>query len=299
MAQTEKPTARIVDALEQLERERDGAPHTIPFSGHASSAGGRSKAAPSHAAAETPGETIRVWRRDEAHVRGSAESAPRQAGMKTAQSDTRREEQSLRELRVFRQQYGHHLQDVVDVLILALGWKAQKTGWVSVHLMDESLDPGVILGLAAEVAEKSDESVLVIDADILNGTLTRRVTVNASTGLGSLLARGTLPDEALLKDRRVSFLPAGTVPASLPAWLECRRLFDGCRQRYGLTLVYSPLGNENFLSKLLRASDEAWLWCVKDRTPKHTVRQITEIIRRASCPLSASVLVEPLRKPPR
>ncbi len=294
MGQTEKPTARIVDALEQLERERDVAPHTIPFSGHASSAASRSQSA-----AETPGETIRVWRRDDAHVAAPSGITSRRAEMKITQSETQAEEQSRVEYRVFRQQYGHHLQELVDILVLGLGWKAQNAGWLSVQLMDEALDPGLILGLATEVAEKSDQPVLVIDADILNGALTKRLAVNSRLGLGSLLAQGVLSDEAIMKTRHVAFLPAGTIPASLPAWLECRRLFDSCRQRYGLTLVYFPLANESFLLKLVRASDDAWLWCIKDRTPKHTVRQITEIIRGASCLLSASVLVEPFGKLPR
>jgi len=292
MGHGDRPTARIVEALEQLERERDGAPYTIPFSGHASSAGNRLKAAPPQPAGETSSETIRVWRRDEAHLGTLSGSDPRTTAAKTPRPETQSEEESAGQFRIFQRHYGHHLQDVVDVLVLALGWKAQKTGWVSVHLMDQALDPGVILGLAAEVAERSDEPVLVIDGDMRNSALTRRLGVNLAAGLAGLLPRGVLSDEAILKGQRISFLPAGTGLVSLPAWLECRRLFDGCRQRYGLTLVYFPLKYDNFLPKLLRASDEAWLWCVKDRTPKHTVRQITEIIRGASCPLSASVLME-------
>lgn len=287
--------SRIFRALQQLERdgEKEAQPGparvlenapgegavTIPYPG------------PKDEAAVSP-EGNRLWRPDGPHGEKPISAGPYLDRKITPRQGTGAGLPHADRLRAFHGLYRELLRDVLEALILNAAWKYQDRGCIITHLMDVAVDPAWLAALAAGLAEKRSAPILLVDADLQAARLTQRLGNFGPRPFHEVLRIGA-PIEAELPTSwmNLKFLPGRRLTAPLPAWVECTRLFDDFRSRYLMTLVLYPLQIDEFLPRLLRASDDVWLWCSARHTPRNILSSVVEQTRGLSRELSGVVLV--------
>lgn len=287
--------SRIFRALQQLERAYDEkaspslggteesssveSPVTIPYPGIKREGGPASDA-------------DRVWRSDGPHRGKLSPAGPFLDRAAIHQQKADAGNPLAAHLRTVHGLYQEHVKDIVQAVILKAAWKYQDHGCVTTHLVDVTLDLGLTAALATGLAEKTSGPILLVDADLWAARLTRRLGGFGPRGFHEVLRGGsTLEAELPTSWMNLRFLTGKPLAAPLPAWVECTRLFDDFRARYLVTLAIYPLQTDEFLPRLLRASDEVWLWCSAQQTSRRALRAIVDHTKGLSCELSGAVLI--------
>lgn len=294
-------SSRIIQALERWESETEDAiePRTIPIYPHVHQGEFEdlreedlSQEESDQAEVKSGLSRERIWRADGAHQAGPA-SQPYFPRSPSPWQPSGEERAFQHHLYVLHAAFGQAVRQVVDVLLLNLGWKYHEQGGVSLHLFDPAADCGLAVAVMTGLAEKSSSPLLLIDADLKETRLTRRVGLRPKEGFVDFLQRGYDPRfEQTTGWVNLRFLPGRTLEAGLPAWVDCRRFLVECRKRYALTVVVHPLRESALLPKLLAAADDLWLWTVAGRTSQKTVLRIKELAGAASCAIAGAMLVE-------
>lgn len=171
-----------------------------------------------------------------------------------------------------------------ETWVLSAMWKTAAThaGWISSQVVDPHVPIECALALSSDVCEKIGQSVLLIDGDP-SSRLTRTLGLSPECDLiDVMLGRATL-EESLIRLTRGGLycLPIRQVKSGwvLPNWADVNSLFQAVRQAFGFAVAFCPMSDDPLSLRILRNSDEFWLWCAAGSTP---AGQIKKVIQSAS-----------------
>jgi len=194
-------------------------------------------------------------------------------------------------------------RSTTPVRILAANILAQIPAREPVALMFTSPSDGegkteLLTRLASAVAEQTSHAVLLVDGNLPQPDLTRRMAPRATGGLADALARRMIWSEAVQPTSTpgLSILPAGCLALAgqpLPPPERMGRLLDEMKRTYRIVLIDTASLEHDAVARLAGACDGTYLVVRLGQTRRRALREAEQIVDGCGGQVLGCVVIEP------
>jgi capsular exopolysaccharide synthesis family protein len=140
------------------------------------------------------------------------------------------------------------------------------------------------------------KSILLVDADLRRGRISKYLGINSEVGLSDLISNGTNVDEALLNIGidNLTLLPAGKVPhnpAELLGSIKVKNLINLLKSKYDYIIFDTPPIVHVTDAGILGAQTDGVVMVIQaDRTQRGVVKTAEGLLKQAQVKLLGYIL---------